>query len=233
MLGLLAATAPIWLILLLLGWPHLRDILDGRDVVTPHSPDYPNYVRNLFELTSFIATTAVLITALFAFVFTRTQIKEARDTRLAALYATLESRWASDEMLRSKAEFAAISIAYERSRRLAPAGQQPQPLADFAAVYLADLRENDYGKYSSLMSLIEYLEYIGMLEKNEYLSLDDIQFILGTVCIEVYSVMSKHIEEIRRVERERRVRNRLSRAPDEFQCFADLTRKFAERFGDR
>ena len=107
-------------------WPHL---LDGRDVLENNA--HGNYLRNLFELTSFVATTGVLITGLLAFSYGKSQVKEARDIRLATLYATLEARWSSVEMLKSKTLFGNVfalhSVESRLSRRVNRCGDAARP----------------------------------------------------------------------------------------------------------
>jgi hypothetical protein len=78
--------------------------------------------------------------------------------------------------------------------------------------------------------LLEYLEYIGMLEPQGYLALDDIDYILGSVCIDVYAVMARHIDRVRANQAESRRTNDLARMPDDYVCFSRLTRKFTDRY---
>jgi hypothetical protein len=204
-------------------------ILDGLDVI--ETGRTPNYFRNLFELLSFAGAFLVGITAILALVFAISQIKEARNTRLAALYATLEARWASPEMLRSKAMLNEISREYENQRGI---NALPAPvlasIQSFADHYMSELARTDYGKYSSAISLIEYFEYIGMLEKSGYMDIDDMQYLFGTVSIEVYSIMYVHIEQLRLSEYERNQRKGFTAAPKTFECFADLVEKYTQKF---
>ncbi len=51
------------------------EMLDGRDVI--ESGLHPNYLRNIFELISFVSGLLLVITAIFAGAFTISQIKEA------------------------------------------------------------------------------------------------------------------------------------------------------------
>jgi hypothetical protein len=141
-----AAAAPVPILAAAHAWqqlPALSSILDGKELLPAADQAKANIVRNLFELTSFIATTALLLTALWAFAFTKSQIKEARDTRLAGLYATLEARWASPEMQESKTIFAEITDGYGKvahARKLA--GRPPPSLPDFADGFVEDLRRS-------------------------------------------------------------------------------------------
>ncbi len=213
------------------GFSGLGEILDGRDVLT--GQDNPNYVRNLLELTSFLATTGVLATAIWAFAFTKSQIKEARDTRLATLYATLEQRWSSEQMLRSKALFSQMMLKYSAYRNdLAEEGKEAVSLPEFAHEFIVALQSTHQYDYFTLMALPEYLEYIGMLWKQKYLSIEDIDYILGMVFIQVASTFKVHIDHLRREGAEMKSRNALRRAPEEFYCLSDLEKAFLKRYGD-
>ena len=223
------ASFPLWAFGLALIWPDARPILDGRDTLDAGA--HANYVRNLFELTSFIATTGVLLTALWAFAFTRTQITEAKAARLAALYTSLEARWASAEMLDSKAGFGRLAAAYEAARTNAVAAKQAVPdRKQFVDDYLIALEGEDYRAYSSVMSLVDYLKYIGMLGKQKYLDIADIKYLVGTVCIEVYDMLSRHLLRIREQEQRRHERERIAGAPREYECLTWLVERFLEEF---
>jgi hypothetical protein len=213
------------------GFSGLGEILDGRDVLT--GQDNPNYVRNLLELTSFLATTGVLATAIWAFAFTKSQIKEARDTRLATLYATLEQRWSSEQMLRSKALFSQMMLKYSAYRSdLAEEGKEAVSLPEFAHEFIVALQSTHQYDYFTLMALPEYLQYIGMLWKQKYLSIEDIDYILGMVFIQVASTFKVHIDHPRREGAEMKSRNALRRAPEEIYCLSDLEKAFLKRYGD-
>ncbi len=204
-------------------------MLNGQDVTGAGL--HPNYFRNVFELLSFIATTILGFTSVFALFYAISQTREARNTRLASLYATLEARWASPEMLKSKAMLNEISTEYETQRRL---GILPPPtlesIQNFADYFLCQLAVDDYGKYSSAMSLAEYFEYIGMLEKREYLNLEDMEYLIGTVSTEVYSIMSVHIKRLQKSEATRNERNGFINAPPTFKCFDELVGKYGKIF---
>jgi hypothetical protein len=227
-LGAVAASSPVWIFLAGLAWPHFTDVLDGRDVLLSNEK-YPNYVRNLFELTSFMATTAILATALWAFVFTKNQIEEARDTRIATLHATLETRWSSDQMLKSKQEFVKLSEEYEKSTQ-AGTGNPDQKIQDFAVTYIEKLQKCDYARYGSLMSLLDYFEFIGLLEKRGYVITEDIEYMFGTACILVCSVMSTYIEKRREKDRAGRAQKELGNAPAELQYLVDFNKKLNGKF---
>jgi hypothetical protein len=172
----------------------------------------------------------VLITALFAFVYTKSQITEARATRLATLYATLESRWASPEMLASKTIFGAMMVAYRAASSAQPAGTAAPDIAAFADDYLTVLRNTDYAKYASFMEMVDYLEYIGMLELHDYIDIAGIDYLLGSIVIEIWSIMSQHILALRDSERRSNASKGLGRAPDEYYCFSLLAEKFIARY---
>jgi hypothetical protein len=69
---LLSAATVIAARLLITAFP---EMLDGRDVI--ESGLHPNYLRNIFELISFVSGLLLVITAIFAGAFTISQIKEA------------------------------------------------------------------------------------------------------------------------------------------------------------
>jgi hypothetical protein len=223
---LLAVAIIIAVRLLAMAFPSM---LDGLDVL--EAGRTPNYFRNVFELLSFVGAFLVGMTAIFALLFAMSQIKEARNTRLAALYATLEARWASPEMLRSKAMLNEISTEYEKQLgiNVLPATVLAS-IQSFADHYMCELGRIDYGKYSSAISLVEYFEYIGMLEKSGYMDIDDMQYLFGTVSIEVYSIMYVHIERLRLSEYDRNQRKGFNAAPKTFECFADLVEKYSQKF---
>jgi hypothetical protein len=210
-------------------FPGLSEVLDGRDLLTLQ--DNPNYLRNLLELTSFLATTGVLATALWAFAFTKTQIREAKDTRLATLYATLEQRWSSEQMLRSKALFSQMTRKYNQyASSVAKRDEEPISFPQFAHDFIMTLQATRQYDYFTLMALPEYLEYIGMLSKQKYLNIDDIDYILGMVYIEVASTFAVHIDHLREQGATIKKLNSMERAPQEFYCLTYLEEVFLERY---
>jgi len=221
---LLSAATVIAVRLLIMAFPGM---LDGRDII--EAGLHPNYLRNILELISFVSGLLLVITAIFAGGFTISQIREAEKTRLATLYTTLEARWASPEMLKSKTAFDEISKAYLRAKIFGPS-KTDAPYEVFADQYLSRLSEQNYAEYSSVMSLIDFFEYIGMLELSGYLKIDDIKYLLGSVCIEVYAIMSVHIEKLRIQETERLTRNNLGNAPEQYLCFRNLVDQFKAQF---
>jgi hypothetical protein len=226
--GIAAIASPILVIAVAFAWPALKLSLDGKEYLDP--AEHANYLRNLFELTSFVATTAVLITAVWAFAFTKSQIEEAKATRLAGLYATLEARWASEEMLKSKAEFGKMMSKYRDDMANRAAAAPVEPVADFADRYLNDLKNNQYSAYTRFMDMIDYLEYIGMLEVKELIDISGIDYLLGGIVIETWSIVSKHILAIRATERASNIANGLAQAPDAYFCLTALAEKFLARY---
>jgi hypothetical protein len=105
-----------------------------------------------------------------------------------------------------------------------------ESVQNYADHFLCALGRTDYEKYSSTMSLAEYFEYIGMLEKNCYWNIQDMDHLIGTVSVEVYSIMSVHIERLQKAEAMRNNRRGFANAPPTFKCFADLVDKYGERF---
>jgi len=65
----------------------------------------PNFVRNSLELISFLATFGVALIAIFALKFARLQANEAANARLATIYTTIEARWASADIRKSREYF--------------------------------------------------------------------------------------------------------------------------------
>jgi hypothetical protein len=69
-----------------------------------------------------------------------------------------------------------------------------------------------------------------MLDLSGYVKTYDIKYLLGSVCIEVYAIMSVHIEKLRLQEAERLERNNLGNAPEQYFCFRKLVDRFKAQF---
>jgi len=210
-------------------FPRLREVLDGSAILT--SQDHPNYVRNFLELTSFLATTGVLVTAIGAFLFAKRQLEDAQDASLKTLLITLEARWASEEMLRSKALFAQMMLKYSQCRSAAAEkGEEAVSLPQFAHEFIMALQSTHQYDYFTLMALPEFLEYVGFVQMQGLVRLSDIDPILGMVFIQVASTLAVHIDHLRLEGAEMKTRSSLERAPEEFHCLSYLEGAFLERY---
>jgi len=128
----------------------------------------PNYVRNSLELVYFMANSAVALIAIYAIRFAKQQSKEAENARLASIYTTIEARWASSDMRTSREYFRSLMKDYRNSGKPFDEGEY----STFVAKRLHDDSNTDPSKYMQAMSIVDFVEYLGMLETKNYLKID-------------------------------------------------------------
>jgi hypothetical protein len=133
-------------------------------------------------------------------------------------------------MLKSKAEFGKMMSKYRGAMANRPTGTPVEAVADFADRYLTDLKNTRYSAYTRFMDMIDYLEYIGMLEVKELIDIGGIDYLLGGIVIETWSIVSKHILAIRAAETASNIANGLGQAPDAYFCLTALAKKFLARY---
>lgn len=185
-------------------------------------------LRNLLEVLSFLSQGVLVGVALFALIFAKKQAQEAENARLASVYSQLEERWSSATMLKARVMFRELVSEFQIYR-----GSHPSPSMEIAEYFdqkLTDLARHSYGEYLTFMAMIDYLEFIGMLEENRYVAITDIEAIMGELCVYARDVLAVHIEEIRKRNRSQTAKSGYSNVPDAYRSFSNLAEKFAVRF---
>jgi hypothetical protein len=185
-------------------------------------------LRNLFELLYFISQCALLGVALVALIFAGRQAREAENARLVSVYAQLEERWSSAQMLGARRLFREIM-----SKHQAYAADRQNPPMELAAYFdreMIRLGTNDVETYLNVLALADYLEFIGMLEDNGYVDIDDLEALMGELCVAVHDIMAVHIDAVRNRNRNLNARSGYVNVPDAYVSFSRLAGKFAARF---
>lgn len=185
-------------------------------------------LRNLFELFYFISQCALLLVAGIALIFAKRQSQEARNARLVSVYAQLEERWSSTQMLLARKLFREIMSKHRAYRA---SGQTPaMEIAAFFECEMKRLGAADVETCLNILALADYLEFIGMLEDNGFVDLKELEALMGELCVTVHDIMAEHIEGARALNRSLNAQSGYVNVPDGYASFSRLAEKFADRF---
>lgn len=198
-LAIATASAPAWIFLLGILHVHIDDFLSGKEVLDINTHVRANYLRNLFELTSFIATTAILLTAIWAFAFTKSQIREAEKARLASVYMQISAHWNSPRILDSKLRIRKIEHDYARLSKTPAIGVPPNyKPGDSVGIYLRnimyELQENNLEEFSRHIAALSSLEELGMLCKKGYVDEEDILDFMASPIIKILGLFDEYVK---------------------------------------
>jgi hypothetical protein len=219
-------TVTVAIVWMMAEFPHA---LDGTETVEPGK--IPNYFRNVFELLFFISGSALFVLSFIGIIIAVWQTKEAEKARLAGVYAQLETRWSSNEMIRSRVAFRELLAghnAYVAEQDLR--GEGRTAISEYFHTQLTKLSVENYEKYASVMIAVDYLEFIGMIEEKSYLDIADIAPLLGEFCIYAHDVLSAHLDALRTEHQRQAERSDHPGAPKPYAWFSALAQKFATRF---
>jgi hypothetical protein len=170
MAALAVATAPLWLFLgadIAAHVPAASEWLSGPTTAN----NKPNYVRNFLELTSFLATTAVLLTGAFALVFTLTQLREVRHARVATTYISINAKYNEPLMRNARKTIKRLYDSWTFLRR------EDEELGDYVARHFArwaalDTSTPEYLLYNECMRVMEFWEDVAVLVRRRFVDAD-------------------------------------------------------------
>jgi hypothetical protein len=186
----------------------------------------PNYVRNSLELVYFLANSVVALVAVYAVRFAKQQSKEAENARLANIYTTIEARWAGPDIKVSRMYFRNLINEYCKDGKTLDLVEFPR----FINEELHKISRSDSKTYMDAMAIIDFIEYLGMLEDKKYLRIDDLEPLIGEVLIQYDNFVGSHIQQIRDAYQTQARNQNLTKVPDTYVLFSRLAEKFRARF---
>jgi hypothetical protein len=185
-----------------------------------------NYFRNGFELAFFAASSVFSLVAIYAIKFARQQSKEAENSRLASIYTAIEARWSGGDIKVSRIHFHDLINEYRKTGK-------PLDSVEFPAFISAKLHKmsiSDPKKYIETISIIDFLEYLGMLETKKYLRIADLEPLIGEVVIQYDNFVGHYIQELGAVYQTQAQNQNLTKMPATYEQFTTLAKKFRARF---
>ena len=82
------------------------------------------------------------------------------------------------------------------------------------------------------ISIVDFIEYLGMLEDKGYLRLDELEPLIGEVVIKCDDVVARHIQQVRDAYQDQAQIQNLTRVPPTYELFTALAQKFRTRFSE-
>ena len=175
--------------------------------LTGHFPDWlngsdrHNQVRNVIELLYFLSSLGLVVVAILALRFAKSQADQSRRqneialeqskssarTAQATVYMRLVERLGSDEMAFGAQLRALIAREHEAS------GSE-LPLGEYASAYIGSLDEQ---RHAEFIEFLIFLEHLGLLARRRYLSMDDVFHLLEGPLKEFNDAYLFHLEGMR------------------------------------
>jgi hypothetical protein len=191
--ALLAILSPALILLVAYRWPH---VLDGTPTLGDASI-HANLLRNGLELTSFAATTGLLVTALLAVLFTLDQIEEAQNARLADVYMTIVERFNSQEQVNSRKLFYELRKSFKQLNPALAGDEFAAKQALYVSQALADLGTTDPMKEREYLVALYLFEDLGILCRKNYVKKDDIFDLFGDHVISIMTDLLPYVKRAR------------------------------------
>lgn len=173
----------------------------------PGAPDRPNLVRNALELVSFASGAGVVVTALAALGFARTQVREAaRQNRIAATAAQDTARAAKAEVyqqLFTQLMSADVEAGIDVCAKLNEAWQQSGralALPAFVCERMDDTRPGEGMAETdrrAALRLLSIIEKFGLLVRLDLFELDEVFFTFEGVLNTVRAVFEAYMRRNR------------------------------------
>lgn len=169
---------------------------------------------------------ALILVALIAFLATRRQLVAAEQTRLATLYAHLESRWSSELIIKGRAALVRLMVDYGEAH---PGDGDIDRLRDYIDRRLNAMYRASYEDYATTLSVIDFFEFVALIEARGYMDIADIEPVVGGTIVSVYDLLSVHLRGLIDSARAQRQAAGFA-APDDYVLLAELVEKFRARF---
>jgi len=92
------------------------------------------------------------------------------------------------------------------------------------------LSSDHYEEYQKIMSMIDFLEFVGILESRGYLKIDDIAPLLGLRYVDMNALLGSYIRKLTAYYKQT-FEAMLPNMTPVFLYYSDLSAKFSDRFG--
>lgn len=199
--------AAAWVALLVIAFPLIfgllvLDLVDGISLyiaieTLPTPPLLPLHLRDFAELVSFVATTLGPFIAIAAGIFAyrqfaaaRSQFESAEKTRLVSVYLTVSEKWDSDGVAAARRQIIGLEDFFTAH---ATQLSHFRGASEYIHAVLLECGENSR-LYKDYIVLMSYLEDIGLLCRNDYLSIVDVNNIIGEGVTSIVGLLLSHIE---------------------------------------
>ncbi|HEV2188986.1 MAG TPA: hypothetical protein VGR70_17385 [Stellaceae bacterium] len=208
--GVRGFVATAWAVLLVIAFSLtfgllVLDLVDGISLyiaieTLPKPPLLPLHLRDFAELVSFVATTLGPFIAIAAGVFAyrqfaaaRNQFESAEKTRLVSVYLTVSEKWDSDGVAVARRQILGLEDFFvTHSTELGHFARA----SEYIHAVLLEFGENSR-LYKNYILLMSYLEDIRLLCRNDYLSIVDVNNIIGEGVTSIVGLLLTHIEHER------------------------------------
>lgn len=202
--------------LLTLAFPSIIHLLDGPSLYYYPSTDAsgnsyppPNPTRNLLEILFFIGGTVIAIGVYVAYQQLKDgnrQSRTAERTQKGNLFVAIEQRWSSPEVRAGKSKIAEIAREFYGKNQILTGEDNVaylrrlfDPLRSHMCDRLRDLYKSSQSQdtYANIMSVTDFFEYVGLLVYNNYVNIEDIEYLVGVPAVVLYEHLELHIDELR------------------------------------
>jgi hypothetical protein len=179
-------------------WPAIAaDVLSGPVTSDGHTP---NYLRNLLELTSFAATTVLVLTGLIAVVFTYAQLKEAKNARIASVYLQISAKWNAEEAFASRMGLLELNDRFEDRAYSDATKSASRSAEDYISRSIEAEGRRDRAARLRLTFILSVMEDIGVLCARGMIDQDIVLDLLASPIAYQMQLLSGYVESLRRDE---------------------------------
>lgn len=182
--------------------------------------------KNILELANFLSGPLLWLTAVVAFIVTYRQLSEVKKSRLAAVYTSLAEQWISAEIADSREAIRKLIIDIEGTGVKITDHNFPDIFDMTLRIQARKKPEN----YIKAIRIVDFLEYVGVMEQNGYLDFQPLIPLIGEVTLFVYDIFRTHITIIQQSSKQNAKSHGLHNVPETYVYFMSLTRKFQNRF---
>lgn len=168
--------------------------------------------RNAAELMYFWSGVLLPFVTVGAIIYARAQVVEAKqNTEIiakqakATLLLSLEEKWNSADMRAAKKCFVekkntVDSDIHKTNSNLNDSAIEEKKCDKFKTLLRELYRDEPFGSYTTLMSMVGFFELLGLLVKRKYVDIKDIADLFGGPILDVGRYIAPHINE-RKTER--------------------------------
>jgi hypothetical protein len=176
------------MVILLNEFPHS---LDGTDIIGDKSKEIPNKFRNFLEIIYFVSNVAVIIVAIITAIFARNQILLSRATHNAQVLLHFSNHLISRRYFSQITEIYYLNLEYNQLNAAYPYDRL-EYITD-KLVYFED--EEGRRKSVRIIRLLGFVENFSLLIRRQYLSLDDVYYLLEGELKLIYRLLGSYLED--------------------------------------